>query len=306
MSQIPSDMQQIPVREIRGLLFTDERLIKKLHKMYPGAVTTRGDELERHILKALGQTESPPTEGRFTNQEIFRAATLAISSNSRSWARVSMHRHELCRELSNYVPERVVADIDRCKMIVAKILGGITAKADAKSIANWAIVLSTNPDYYSWLMERRELLVNSLNRKIHPELSYPETTAVVAASLGNKRIIGATPESQPQLATPGMGPTLASEFLRNLGWTGFKPDRHIIRLMRGWFPKNVEVQERTNAICDGLRLHNNKTREFIYHSLLGARMTPQQESINTTDQLVWLYGAVTGTKHIAAHASYQP
>lgn len=41
---------------------------------------------------------------------------------------------------------------------------------------------------------------------------------------------------------PGLQFALGSEFFRNLGWNGFKPDRHVIRLLNGLVGELVNQQ----------------------------------------------------------------
>jgi hypothetical protein len=98
-----------------------------------------------------------------------------------------------------------------------------------------------------------------------------------------------------QIKLHGMGPVLASEFLRNMGWSGFKPDRHIIRLLSKWYNGSEREAiignrlEKFEATFGTLRKDDEC---FLRFSILGEMLTPQGEEVNAADQLVWLYGSL--------------
>ena len=66
-------------------------------------------------------------------------------------------------------------------------------------------------------------------------LSDVEKTALISASFIEEKNVRC-PEISNKLAI-GMLVPLASEFFRNLGRPGFKPDRHIKTLLTLWMPK---------------------------------------------------------------------
>jgi hypothetical protein len=94
----------------------------------------------------------------------------------------------------------------------------------------------------------------------------------------------------------GMRFALGSEFFRNLGWNGFKPDRHVIRLLDAWVPDIVEQQSDTAQ--ELARLTGRGTRELrqmMRYSLAGIAISPTP-NYSRTDNLIWLLGAYAETK----------
>lgn len=99
------------------------------------------------------------------------------------------------------------------------------------------------------------------------------------------------------LALPGMGPTLGSELFRNLRWSGFKPDRHVMRLLDRWTPEVVEAQEsaaRQLAAIAGRR--DAPAIEFLQYSLAGQAVTPPGTAFSVADNLIWALGAYVEKK----------
>ena len=123
-------------------------------------------------------------------------------------------------------------------------------------------------------------------------LSDPEITVAVAACIGNpnavlKRKFG------DDVKVPGMRIPLACEFLRNLGWAGFEPDRHVMDLFSRWFPEDETLKQRTKHIGELVGRKDRETTGFVYACLLGERFTPAGMSVTQADQIVWLYGSLT-------------
>ena len=94
-----------------------------------------------------------------------------------------------------------------------------------------------------------------------------------------------------------MGPPIASEFLRNLGWASFKPDRHIVRLLSAWLPK-AERDEIADSV-DWTPIFPRRakdTKEFLDFAVLGEKLTPPGLPLNQVDQLVWMMGGYVQKK----------
>jgi hypothetical protein len=89
-----------------------------------------------------------------------------------------------------------------------------------------------------------------------------------------------------------MGYILGSEFIRNLHWPAFKPDRHVQRLLDRWMPNaRLEVEPEVASIQ---RLLGHKTKDlerYLSYSLIGINATPPGVPITFTDNLVWLLAA---------------
>lgn len=96
---------------------------------------------------------------------------------------------------------------------------------------------------------------------------------------------------------PGMRPVLASEFLRNLGWNGFKPDRHVQRLLSRWCPEFVAEQDgRVDELCGILGTQAKDVRGFLRFSLAGIGLAPPDWLLSHVDNLVWALGAYVEKK----------
>src|SRR5437016_9366218 len=96
---------------------------------------------------------------------------------------------------------------------------------------------------------------------------------------------------------PGMGPTLASEFLRNLRLTGFKPDRHVRRLFSRWFPDlALAITPRARELSRLLGTESRDIIEFFLFALVGPAVTPAGTAWSHVDNLVWALGAYVEKK----------
>jgi hypothetical protein len=94
-----------------------------------------------------------------------------------------------------------------------------------------------------------------------------------------------------------MGYALASEFLRNLGWTGFKPDRHVKRLFDNWLPNGtVEVEKEAQDLAQLIGHKDKDLYTYLAYSRLGVRVSPPSVPLSHVDNLVWLLGAYVEKK----------
>ena len=87
------------------------------------------------------------------------------------------------------------------------------------------------------------------------------------------------------------------ETLRNLRWSGFKPDRHIKRLFRLWFPDVIEAcTTHAQDLAKMIYSSSKDCREFLTFSLAGMAVTPQGHSFTEVDNLIWALGAYVEKK----------
>jgi|GEM_PF-6514980 len=145
--------------------------------------------------------------------------------------------------------------------------------------------------------------LDDATRRFLPEdlaLAPGVVTAMMAALLGTGHQLPKQlqPASPFAVKVPGMGPTLASEFLRNLGWQGFKPDRHVMRLFdywrqsdRSWDPLVERARADVDDITSRLPQQSKAIGTFLFYSRLGELASPSDIPLSRADQLVWLYGA---------------
>lgn len=240
------------------------------------------------VLDLMNQRSNDnPLESTHANNQIFEAAVKAIGSNSRKWTKFLAIEKSLRDLLCKYDPQNT-AKMQReiLEETAAKLLSGQTAKSDARAIVSWARVLTENEQYSSKLADAVHNFQHKAQKcKSHP-LSNPELMLCLAATL-------ARPPSNSSLEkAPGMGYILASEFLRNLGWPGFKPDRHVRRLLRQWCPDVIDQQsDAADRLAKLVGSRSKELKEFFRYSLAGIALTPDGIDPSHMDNLIWLLGA---------------
>ena len=217
----------------------------------------------------------------------------------RQWSRVLNCLGKFESLLKQYDPvafsRGVEADCARVHGI-ENCLGGRTARADTKAIVKWANMLEKDPGYLIALDKLKSDMMEAgvLDCEIVP---------VVAALLGSsptKRMEKRwpPPSGMESWKAPGMGMPLASEYLRNLHWKGFKPDRHIKRLIWRWFPDVVEAKSgRADYLAREILCCGSKDAIIgLKFSLAGIAVTPNDCSFTKADNLVWALGAYVEKK----------
>ncbi len=254
------------------------------------------------LLECLGQapSDNPLCAGHSANQ-VFKAAVRALASNSRRWSRFLQHREQLEEILCNYDACRFVSRVEganRNKVIekIAALLGGQTARRDAKAIVEWARLLCACPDYYKNVIVALALdLCRQANEKCRRQPSAAELLPALVGALVSKTRRSRQRYERSQIpcacvGLPGMRYVLASEFLRNLGWNGFKPDRHVKRLIECWQP-GLAKRQPVDCYGDLAGTREKEFSEFVGNSLAGMALTPRGISYSHMDNLVWLLGA---------------
>jgi hypothetical protein len=102
-----------------------------------------------------------------------------------------------------------------------------------------------------------------------------------------------------------MGYVLTSEFLRNLHWNGFKPDRHIKRLIDRWFPGGgATVQDRVTRLHSLVGRRRKDLETYLTYSLVGISASPPGIPLSQVDNLVWLLGAYVEKKGRESSRNY--
>jgi hypothetical protein len=245
-----------------------------------------GDELIAKFGQAWTATET------ITNRTVYRAAVLALGSNMRAWRTFVPNIEKLQNVLSDYDPNattRAVTAGTLTKDHLKVLLPGQSSSADADAILRWAALLASAPNYGRVLNDLRSAL---LATGILEEEILPAVAVVLGTGQWPQCIERMPDETIPDCKAPGMGPTLASEFLRNLHWNGFKPDRHVRRLLKRWFP-DVLDQERNRALelADRLGCRQPEALEFLAYSRVGIVVTPSGTPFTVADNLVWALGA---------------
>jgi hypothetical protein len=268
------------VQLIKQRLFDGAR--ERIARDFGFNVPATADELSQQVLRSLDQPscENPLTQ-QFDNDAVFRAAVRAIGSNSRKWATYLGNERQLKQLLSDFRVTEVGSNPPDCAAL-AKLLPGITATADARAILNWARLLGEKRDYYATV-----IVAGANSIPLPPQLLF---LGVVARF---------TDRAYPH-KWPGMGFALGSEFLRNLRWNGFKPDRHIKRLLARWTNGEINVQPALNQL---LGVIGRKDRDNLQWSLTGMEISPD-DHFSRLDNLIWLLGAYVERKGRESNFNY--
>ena len=251
-------------------------------------------EFVQQILEKLGQkaSENPLTQ-ELDNNEVFEAAVRALASNSRRWSAFLKNEKELAERLSKFQVEEV-ARRPPSRIGISELLPGQTSNADAVAILKWANLLSKldGRSYYSGVITRKaeEVLSQAHDRKL---VSHELFLCLVA------HFTDPSPRAR-QYKWPGMGFALGSEFLRNLNWNGFKPDRHIKRLLAHWVNEKIDVQKDVEFLKKLIGRRDRELLENLRISLIGTRISPDEYSYSQVDNLIWLLGAYVETKRVQA------
>jgi hypothetical protein len=268
------------------------------------------DELASAVVAQFDQTPvRDPVEQEVSNEEVFRAAVKAIGSNSRSWATFLRGEHHLVKLLCGFDPVQAQRRVTGGELDVKQLqayLPGQSSSGDARAILRWAALLNDVPNYYGRVRDLA-LAFRALGEQKLPEpLTDAELLLCVAGFLGGppNRWKGTAylPAERRQLPSgawklPGMGYILTSEFLRNLHWNGFKPDRHVQRLFDRWFPEGeAAVSTRVNEILRLFGRDAQDLRTYLTYSLIGIAASPPGVGCSQVDNLVWLLGAYVEKK----------
>jgi thermostable 8-oxoguanine DNA glycosylase len=98
---------------------------------------------------------------------------------------------------------------------------------------------------------------------------------------------------------PGVGFALGAEFLRNVGWNGFKPDRHIKRLLQHWTKGQIDVQPQLNHLITLIDSSGAELKENLSCLLTGISIATNdyKNKLSHLDNLIWLLGAYVEKKN---------
>lgn len=292
--QSGSTQPVLNLARIRKTLFDDPAIAAKITRDYD---LTTHKPFEEQIREKLGQEVAKDVD--LSDETAFKAATLAIASSMRQWALVYRGLGAIKQLLMGYDPQQVATaaqnPAQRGAMVrsLASLLGGQRAHDHAEWIIRFGESLAVTPRIQTTL-----LAAKAAAGQRAPNLSEAQLNAAVALLLAR----GSGPRSLAHNGIAlrkavGMGPPIASEFLRNLGWASFKPDRHIIRLLSAWLPER-DREEITSSVdwSPMFRRRSGDARQFLDFAVLGEKLTPDCEPLNQADQLVWMMGVYVQRK----------
>lgn len=257
------------------------------------------------VIESLGQCVIPDAAHRHVgNGDVFQAAVRSIASSSRRWSTFLEVEPRLCELLHGYDPVAVrdcVTDDDLKE--IGRIVGGY-GDLGTNSIQVWADRLADSVPYCENLTALADVLQTLNRRSIGRPLTGAEVMLCTVSYLsapaparwdGEPLLRRADSWPREVRKLPGMGFPLGSEFLRNLGWNGFKPDRHIQRLLRAWVPDLIASCEQESIRLGSLAGRRNKSvRENLQLCLAGNALSSDENHLRT-DNLIWLLGAYVET-----------
>jgi len=254
-----------------------------------------------------------PLTAKWSNNEVFKAAVWAIGSNMRDWDKLLKKEVGLRTTLHNYDPSATHADVIAGKITVAslaKFFPGTTQSADARAVIKWADLLAAYPNYYQHIVTVARIFAGGLGGHHFLPAPYqlPELSICLACYFAGppnkwpgRSLLPNTFLTTPKW--PGMGCPLGIEFLRNLGWPGFKPDRHIMRLFDTWLPGHYDRNKPTSDVLRLANMIGSKKQdllEFIHYAQLGITLSPPPDTMPLTfaDNLLWMLGSEVETKKV--------
>lgn len=266
------------------------------------------DDFMSKVIDKLNQRPiANPLETSFNNRDIFRAAVKALGSNNRAWSTFIRRENELSDLLNGYDPIYSHETFNKGRISLEKLkefFPGQSSTNDAKAVQGWSRLLSEVENYYTCIQK----LGFGLRQKT--ELSEPELLLSIVGYLGAP--LTANVESvfdlkllPYQRKLPGMRYVLGSEFMRNLGWNGFKPDRHIQRLFDHWFPDlKFHVHQKVQYLLKLQRRRDKDLESFYTYSYVGITTSPPEVPYSSVDNMVWLLGAYLEKKGKETNFSY--
>ncbi len=320
MSEKAETRVQIDVEEIERRLFVDPAILAQIMRDY-GINTPPIDahEFASAVLEQLEQEPAlRPLEQTISNAGVFRAAAKAIGSNNRKWATFLKAERRLSDLLSGYDPVRTRLAFERGELSLGQLktcMPGQSSGNDARAILRWAKLLTEVEHYYGFIQD----LGTAFRRLSKERYGEPPNDAdlmlCLVGYLGHPpsrweglRYLGARSQGivhADQDEVPGMKYALTSEFLRNLRWNGFKPDRHVQRLFDRWFPaRSAIVQGKVQRLKSLIERNTKDLNTFLTYSLVGATVTPDGVPLSQADNFVWLLGAYVEKKGREATQNY--
>jgi len=308
---------KINLAKIKKTLFEDKIQKKIIYSFgLEPRIYSKPEDFTNALIQSLAQISvQTPLNQQFNNNEVFKAAVRSIGSNSRSWAVFKNNEKKIKDILCDYNPVLANKKIDNNQFIQDKIsalLPGITTKNDTKAIIRWTRLLSENDNFYSYIKKTgNNIQERSLENRLQQGLQRGELLLCLVLCLNtlgfNNCSTNVFPATTVALKNnlPGMGFALTSEFMRNMKWDGFKPDRHIMRLFDLWIPKKDEqIFKRAEELKKMLGIRGKNFDKFLYYALLGISLSPNDEALSIIDNHVWLLGAYVEKKGKESKETY--
>lgn len=294
---------------IKAALLEQPRVRARLSRDYGLAAHFDDESFFAALLAALDQKPiADPLNHALGPAAVYRAAVHSLGSNSRAWVSFIKREPELAALLCGYDPGAVADEVQSGALsadAIRQFFPGVTGRADAKAALDWALRLSARDfpqevrSLYDAITVRRQAIGAGA---VDPSHRMPMIVAFLAkppaAWSGAEFLCEDTrPLAASEWKLAGMGAILGSEFFRNLGWSGFKPDRHVKRFLLLWAPEVVEkAAPGARRLADIIAVRDRETVEFLTYSLAGQALTPEGVEHSVADNLVWALGAAVEKK----------
>jgi len=270
--------------EIRAIAF-DTFAYRIREKYLTDDNTSVGQALEDKVIAQFtrnGQEERPWLPEAVDNDQVLKAAVLAIASNQRKWSAVNDKR--LVEAIKSGGDDKTL------RICLKECIPGGFPEKDVAAMLTWRRTLEACPRFAETVLDP---IVSQFLNLPGPEdrergLSNIEKTALMAA-----RFVDVKDGLNKKIANR-MGFTLASEFFRNLGRPGFKPDIHIKALLGLWAPEYPKAMKRATLLES--RYFKSKSEErkrLLAYCILADWFTTNENDKMRADQIIWLYGSVT-------------
>jgi|SaaInlStandDraft_7_1057024.scaffolds.fasta_scaffold01757_7 hypothetical protein len=288
-------MAVLPIKEIRRFLVNDKRIRAAIQAGYDIELTDDPEVLSKRLVEALDQIpHENPAQETVSNSEVLKAAVLAIASSSANWATIQKKRAAIKSALCQYDPLAVTqAPEFEIRNELIRLLPGQNQTANADAMIKWAVTLSENKDYYKEVICRTYLEITE-----HPSWFAIDSDKHFPMAVLSLAGIFANPVNRWRKLKPykfhGMQVPIACEFLRNLGWSGFKPDRHVIRAIALWEAalkeKHGDAVEK--AFCHLVDIVDTTSKTIlcpIKSAVYAVHATPAGMDYSEADNLLWAF-----------------
>lgn len=297
---------------IRNRLFDDLTLRTRIARDYglEGEYHDADAFMHAIVFKGDAGPIDNPLAQNLSNADVFRGAVRAIGSNMRNWVHFLQCEERLAQLLDNYNPHTSLTrmrDGDLTVDAIRDCLPGFTRSTDAQAIWEWTHLLGREQNYYDVI----KIIGKTICQNCNWDPTNPRLLLCIVAYLNYMPHRGLWEQIDRQgIETPGMGYPLASEFMRNLHWSGFKPDTHIMRLFDRWFPDGRgqtvrdQVKDEVDSLCGLFGRRNKELKSKLTYSLIGIFATPPGESFWYVDSHVWLLGHYVEKKGQETETNY--
>lgn len=288
--------------KLKELLYTDEKVRNKIQNDY--AFTEIPKDINDFSNLLISSLNQPVKDIRreISNNEVFEAAVKSLGSNSRNWITFISKEESLKSTLFDYDPIKVHNNSKELMTTLRPYFPGQSCSNDVKAVLHWAEKLTIINNFYSsYIREIMDVYEKLHQMKYNTKIDDKNLFICVAGFFASPP---STWEGQKYLDQidlkkdrdllkfNGMKYPLSSEFLRNLGWNGFKPDRHIIRLLDSWLgDQEIVTENEINYLLELIGSRNKELKEFVKYSLIGQAISPNGMSYSQIDNIIWTVGA---------------